>query len=108
MLYHEDMGNQQPKTLTSEARRRKQQALMVALVERKIRTRAQQIYEERGQVDGFAVADWVQAEKEVLEQSILAPLYWRFRTKSQEFEEFVSAPLVEMGTSDPAVSEPRT
>ena len=108
MLYHEDMGNQQPKTLTSEARRQKQQALMIALVERKIRARAQQIYEERGHVDGFAVADWVQAEREVLEQSILAPLYWRSRTKLQESEEFVSAPLVEMTASDPAVSESRT
>lgn len=108
MLYHEDMGNQQPKTLTSEARRQKQQALMVALVERKIRSRAQQIYEERGHVEGSALSDWVQAESEILERSILAPLYWRSRTRPQESEEFASAPLVEMDTSDPAVSESRT
>lgn len=70
--------------MTSEARRQKQQALLIELIERKIRARAQQLYEERGHVDGFALEDWVQAESEVLEKSILAPLYRRSRVKRQE------------------------
>jgi len=53
---------------------------MVQLVERKVRSRAQQLYETRGQVEGKALEDWFQAESEVLENSILAPLYRRMRT----------------------------
>ena len=67
-----------------ETRRRKQQALMVRLVERKVRERAQQLYEERGEGEGQALGDWVQAEAEVLHKSILAPLYRRLRNDSAD------------------------
>ena len=63
-----------------ETRRKKQQALMVRMVERKVRSRAQQIYETRGQTEGQDLQDWFQAESEVLENSILAPLYRRMKT----------------------------
>ena len=62
-----------------ETRRKKQQALMVQLVERKVRSRAKQLYETRGQGDGQELQDWFQAESEVLENSILAPLYRRVK-----------------------------
>ncbi len=70
-----------------ETRRKKQQALMVQLVERKVRSRAKQIYETRGQEDGQAMQDWFQAESEVLGNSILAPLYRRLRTGSHDTQE---------------------
>lgn len=108
MPYHECMGNQQPKTLTSAARRQKQQALMIALVERKIRARAQQIYEERGHVEGFADADWLQAESEVLGKSILAPLYWRSRQQPKQSEGFPSRGIVGLAAPEAAASESRT
>ena len=54
-----------------------QHRAMVDLVERKIRLRAHQLYEERGHVEGFAVEDWLKAESDVLKTSILAPLYRR-------------------------------
>ena len=63
-----------------ETRRKKQQALMVRMVERKVRSRAQQLYETRGQEEGQELKDWFQAESEVLENSILAPLYRRVKT----------------------------
>jgi Protein of unknown function (DUF2934) len=66
--------------LDIETRRRKQQALMVRMVERKVRSRAQQLYETRGQEEGQELQDWFQAESEVLENSILAPLYRRVKT----------------------------
>ena len=62
-----------------ETRRKKQQALMIRMVERKVRSRAQQLYETRGQTDGKELEDWFQAESEVLENSILAPLYRRMK-----------------------------
>jgi hypothetical protein len=62
-----------------ETRRRKQRELMVQLVERQVRSRAQQLYDERGQGDGHALQDWVKAEKEILENSILASLYRRLK-----------------------------
>ncbi len=65
-----------------ETRRKKQQALMVQLVERKVRSRAKQLYETRGQEDGQALQDWFQAESEVLENNIVAPLYRRLRTNN--------------------------
>jgi len=39
-----------------------------ALLRRHIAQRAYQLYEERGGRDGFDVQDWLQAEREVLEQ----------------------------------------
>jgi len=55
---------------------------MVELLERKVRLRARQLYEERGQVEGRELEDWVRAESEVLKSSILAPLW----SKRQERE----------------------
>jgi len=60
------------------------QKLMVKLVERKVRSRAQQLYETRGQNAGGDLQDWFQAESEVLGKSILAPLYRRMRSKNED------------------------
>lgn len=60
-----------------ETRRKKQRDLMIRMVERKVRERAQQLYEERGQTEGEALADWVQAETEILEGTMAASLYRR-------------------------------
>ena len=62
-----------------DTRRRKQQALMTELLERKIRLHAQHLYDKRGQAEGLALQDWVEAESQVLENSILAPLYRKTR-----------------------------
>jgi len=70
-----------------ETRRKKQLALMARMVERKVRSRAQQLYETRGQAEGQELQDWFQAESEVLENSILAPIYRRTRTNAQEASE---------------------
>jgi hypothetical protein len=58
---------------------------MVEMLERKIRLRAAQLYVERGQIEGQALEDWVRAESEVLESSVLAPL-WNKRQRSEERE----------------------
>jgi hypothetical protein len=55
---------------------------MMEMLERKIRLRARQLYEERGQIKGRELEDWVRAESEVLQSSILAPLW----NKRQERE----------------------
>jgi hypothetical protein len=65
--------------LDINTRRKKQQALMTELLERKIRLHAQRLYDERGQQEGLALQDWVEAESRVLENSILAPLYRKSR-----------------------------
>ena len=65
--------------MDSETRRRKQQALLLELVEKKIRQRAQQLYQEREPSAGSPLEDWVRAESEVLASTTLAPLYWRQR-----------------------------
>ena len=65
---------------------------MVQLVERKVRSRAQQLYETRGQQEGQDLEDWYQAESEVLDNSILAPLYRRLKTKGQAPAELTPAP----------------
>jgi hypothetical protein len=70
-----------------ETRRKKQQALMMQMVERKVRSRAQQLYETRGQEEGQELQDWFQAESEVLENSILAPMYRRMKNPSSVTEE---------------------
>ena len=69
-----------------ETRVKLQQKLMLQLVERKIRARARQLYEERGQTDGHALEDWVRAESEVLSSSILAPLYRRIHSPGESQE----------------------
>jgi hypothetical protein len=68
--------------LDHDIRRKKQQALMTELLERKIRLHAQHLYDLRGQADGQTLQDWVEAESQVLEDSILAPLYRRTRGES--------------------------
>jgi len=70
--------------LDIETRRKKQQELILKLVERKVRSRARQLYETRGEVDGHALQDWVQAESEVVGNSIVAPLYRRQRNQDSE------------------------
>jgi hypothetical protein len=69
----------------SVTRTRERQKLMVELLERKIRLRADQLYNERGRVEGLALEDWVRAESEVLKSSILAPL-WNARQERQLVE----------------------
>ena len=59
---------------------------MLKMVERKVRSRAKQLYETRGETEGQELQDWFQAESEVLENSILAPLYRRRQAGSQESE----------------------
>lgn len=66
-----------------EKHRKKQQKLMVSMVERKVRSRAQQLYETRGQTEGQALEDWVKAESEILGNSILAPLYRRVKNQNE-------------------------
>lgn len=60
---------------------------MLQMVERKVRSRAKQLYETRGQTEGQELQDWFQAESEVLENSILAPLYRRRQSVSKESEQ---------------------
>jgi Protein of unknown function (DUF2934) len=69
----------------SVTRTRERRKLMVELLERKIRLRADQLYNERGRVEGLALEDWVRAESEVLKSSILAPL-WNARQERQLVE----------------------
>ena len=88
-----------------ETRRKKQQTLMVQLVERKVRSRAKQLYDTRGQRDGQELQDWFQAESEVLENSILAPLYRRMRTGNHDSQENDSDSTQEFATQDSAVCE---
>ena len=88
--------------MDTETRRQKQQALMVKLVERKVRSRAKQLYQTRGEVEGHALQDWVQAESEVLGSSVVAPLYRRLRTESQGSEEVETSDLV---AQDPSACE---
>lgn len=57
---------------------------MAGMVERKIRRRARQLYDTRGQVEGFSLQDWFQAESEVIESSILAPVYRKVRIEKPQ------------------------
>ena len=65
---------------------------MVRMVERKVRSRAKQIYESRGQTDGQDLQDWFQAESEVLESNVLARLYRRMQTRDVESPQGESSP----------------
>jgi hypothetical protein len=71
----------------TDTRRKKQQALITDLLERKIRLHAQHLYDQRGQAEGQALQDWVEAESRVLENSILAPLYRKSRAESRSSHE---------------------
>lgn len=66
----------------SVTRSRERRKLMMEMLERKIRLRARQLYDERGRVEGRELEDWIRAESEVLQSSILAPLW----NKRQERE----------------------
>lgn len=57
---------------------------MAEMVERKIRRRARQIYDTRGQEEGRSLEDWFQAESEVLKSSILAPVYRKLRVETAQ------------------------
>jgi len=59
---------------------------MVQMIERRVRSRAQQLYESRGQGEGQDLQDWFQAESEVLGNSIVAPLYRRFKNTGRYTE----------------------
>ena len=102
-VIEKDRGSRTRQTVDIETRRKKQQTLMVQLVERKVRSRAKQLYETRGQEEGQALQDWFQAESEVLENSILAPLYRRMRTGSHDVQKGDSTP--EFIAQDLAVRE---
>jgi hypothetical protein len=58
---------------------------MISMLENKIRLRARQLYDQRGQVDGRALEDWLKAEAEILKSSILRPL-WALRDQLQSSE----------------------
>ena len=57
---------------------------MVKMVERKVRSRAKQLYESRGQTEGQDLQDWFQAEAELLKDTRLAPLYRHLRDTSPD------------------------
>jgi hypothetical protein len=88
----------------SDTRRQKQQALITDLLERKIRLHAQQLYDKRGRTEGFALQDWVQAESQVLENNILAPLYRKTRGESSISNETENATNAQFAGAEPATS----
>jgi hypothetical protein len=76
----------------SLTRSHERRQMMVKLLERKIRLRADQIYQERGQEEGRALEDWITAESEVLQSSILAPLWNKQQARKQsDQQELVEA-----------------
>ncbi|HXP39225.1 MAG TPA: DUF2934 domain-containing protein [Candidatus Acidoferrales bacterium] len=91
--------------MDNDTRRKKQQALMTELLERKIRLHAQHLYDQRGQTEGRALQDWVEAESQVLENSILAPLYRKTRGESRPAEELEESNNPQFATPDSSASE---
>jgi hypothetical protein len=59
---------------------------MRRMAERKLRSRAQELYESRGQTEGHELEDWFQAEAELLRDTRLAPLYRHLRESGQNAE----------------------
>jgi hypothetical protein len=59
----------------SETRTHKRRRLMIDMLERKIRLRARQLYEQHGRQEGKALEDWITAEVDILRSSILARLW---------------------------------
>jgi len=86
--------------LDHNIRRQKQQALIAVLLERKIRLRAQQLFEQRGEGEGSQLQDWLKAEAEVLAGSILAPLYRKTRIRQQISNNSAGADEAECGAPD--------
>ena len=68
--------------MDSVTRNNERRKLMLEMLERKVRLRAQQLYDERGHAEGQALEDWVKAESEVMKSSILAPL-WNARQNDE-------------------------
>ena len=91
--------------MDNDTRRKKQQALMTELLERKIRLHAQHLYDKRGQTEGLALQDWVEAESQVLENSILAPLYRKSRSEGLSPEALDAADSGQFAGSDSSTSE---
>ena len=60
---------------------------MRRMAERKLRSRAQELYESRGQTEGHALEDWFQAEAELLKDNRLAPLYRHLRDNGPNAED---------------------
>jgi hypothetical protein len=89
----------------NDTRRKKQQELMTELIERKIRLHAQHLYDQRGQAEGLALQDWVEAESQVLENSILAPLYRKSRAESSSSDELEAPDNAQFATADPSAAE---
>ena len=89
--------------MDNDTRRQKQQALITELLERKIRLHAQHLYDKRGQAEGGALQDWVEAESRVLENSILAPLYRKSRAqeRSEDVEDPASGQFATPDSSAP-------
>jgi hypothetical protein len=58
----------------SETRTHKRLRRMIDMLERRIRLRARQLYEQRGRQEGKALEDWITAEVDILRSSILARL----------------------------------
>jgi len=81
---------------------------MTDLLERKIRLHAEHLYNQRGQAEGLALQDWVEAETRVLENSILAPLYRKTRAEGQSSDEFSEAENQQFAMTDSSVSEAGT
>ncbi|MGA2921050.1 MAG: DUF2934 domain-containing protein [Candidatus Sulfotelmatobacter sp.] len=90
--------------MDNDTRRQKQQALMTELIERKIRLHAQHLYNQRGQADGHALQDWVEAESRVLENSILAPLYRKSRAEAVSSDQLKNSDTAQF-VSDSSPSE---
>jgi Protein of unknown function (DUF2934) len=90
--------------LDNDTRRQKQKALINELLERKIRLHAQQLYDKRGQTEGLALQDWVQAESDVLGKSILAPLYRKTRAAGRSSEELENSSNPQFPSTDSSTS----
>ena len=58
-----------------ETRTHKRLRLVIDILERRIRVRARQLYEQRGRQEGMALEDWIRAEIDILRSSILARLW---------------------------------
>ena len=92
--------------MDNDTRRKKQQELMTELIERKIRLHAQHLYDQRGQEEGLALQDWVEAESRVLENSILAPLYRKSRAENgSSNEENMDSENAQFALADACSSE---
>ena len=76
--------------MDTETRRNKQKALMKQMLERKVRSRAKELYESRGQGEGQDLQDWFQAESEATENSTIASLYLRSNEKQKDRQDPVS------------------